>query len=291
MLKFKYLILPTDLSSRSACIASHAVAFARRFDPAVTILHVVEPIRMHHPLGGVPVDLDDVQAARERLAREQLDRFLDKEMEGLAVTRVLDHGDPARQIELRAHAEQATLVMMPTHGYGPFRRFVLGSVTAKVLHDVHCPIWTAAHVDETASHEPADPKVIVCAVDLRPESVLTVHWAAELATAFNARLVIAHAIPALQFGYAISQMAGEVRKVLERGAVAEAANLLQGSRLPDAEVRVEEGDVASVVGKIAEESKADLLVIGRAGSTGALGRLRTHSYAMIRDSPCPVISL
>ena len=37
---------------------------------------------------------------------------------------------------------------MPTHGYGPFRRFILGSNTAKVLHDADCPVWTGVHVEE-----------------------------------------------------------------------------------------------------------------------------------------------
>ncbi len=37
---------------------------------------------------------------------------------------------------------------MPTHGYGPFRRFILGSVTAKVLHDADCPVWTGVHLEE-----------------------------------------------------------------------------------------------------------------------------------------------
>ena len=36
---------------------------------------------------------------------------------------------------------------MPTHGFGPLRRFLLGSVAAKVLHDAQCPVWTSVHTD------------------------------------------------------------------------------------------------------------------------------------------------
>jgi len=32
--------------------------------------------------------------------------------------------------------------MLPTHGRTPLRRFLLGSVTAKVLHDRTVPVWT-----------------------------------------------------------------------------------------------------------------------------------------------------
>ncbi len=34
------------------------------------------------------------------------------------------------------------LIMMPTHGGRHFRSLLIGSVTAKVLHDVRCPVWT-----------------------------------------------------------------------------------------------------------------------------------------------------
>ena len=39
-------------------------------------------------------------------------------------------------------------MIMPTHGYGVFRRFLLGSVTSKVLHDLGCPVLTGAHLTE-----------------------------------------------------------------------------------------------------------------------------------------------
>ena len=41
--------------------------------------------------------------------------------------------------------------------------------------------------------------------------------------------------------------------------------------------------------EILDETKADLLVIGRAAK--GLGRLRSNAYALIRESPCPVISV
>jgi nucleotide-binding universal stress UspA family protein len=49
--------------------------------------------------------------------------------------------------------------------------------------------------------------------------------------------------------------------------------------------------VAGYVKAIADETYADLVVIGRSPDTGVLGRLRTHAYALIRESPCPVISI
>jgi len=52
--------------------------------------------------------------------------------------------------------------MMPTHGLGGFRRFLLGSVTAKVLHDADCPVWTGVHL-ERAPHSKQLSSGISCA--------------------------------------------------------------------------------------------------------------------------------
>jgi hypothetical protein len=49
--------------------------------------------------------------------------------------------------------------------------------------------------------------------------------------------------------------------------------------------------LAGTVERIAAEVHADLLVIGRNPAPGILGRLRTHAYSIIRQSPCPVLSV
>jgi nucleotide-binding universal stress UspA family protein len=51
------------------------------------------------------------------------------------------------------------------------------------------------------------------------------------------------------------------------------------------------GDVAEAVRTEAQRHKADLVIIGRGMLDQSLGRLRTHSYAIIRQAPCPVLSV
>jgi len=50
---------------------------------------------------------------------------------------------------------------------------------------------------------------------------------------------------------------------------------------PTKDMRVEE----------ARRLQADVLVIGRSPQSGMLGRLRDLSYAVVRDAPCPVLSV
>jgi nucleotide-binding universal stress UspA family protein len=51
------------------------------------------------------------------------------------------------------------------------------------------------------------------------------------------------------------------------------------------------GKPAQVIHDEARNQKADLVVVGRGVIQKALGRLRSTAYAIIREAPCPVISV
>jgi nucleotide-binding universal stress UspA family protein len=206
------------------------------------------------------------------------------------VRRLLLQGDPAREIVECARREQVSLIMMPTHGYGPFRRMLLGSVTAKVLHDADCPVWTAAHVETPPAGEAAIRR-IMCAVDLKPGSASALDWPARLAAELGAGLTLVHSLVELDprtQGYYLSP---EWRKFLVDAAERE-IGALQKEAGTAAEVHLTMGPAAKAVCEDARTAQADLLVIGRGlDAGGVLGRLTSQAYAIIRQSPCPVVSV
>jgi len=59
----------------------------------------------------------------------------------------------------------------------------------------------------------------------------------------------------------------------------------------DFRVCVEAGDAAKVIAAAAEKDHADLVLIGRGALPHFAGRLRTHVYSIVRDAPCPVLSI
>jgi nucleotide-binding universal stress UspA family protein len=59
----------------------------------------------------------------------------------------------------------------------------------------------------------------------------------------------------------------------------------------DAAVRIAVGSVKEALLEAALESDADVLMIGRSHPPGAHGRMRDLIYAMVRDSPFPVLSV
>ena len=58
-----------------------------------------------------------------------------------------------------------------------------------------------------------------------------------------------------------------------------------------AEMGAEGGNIALAVRNLALRKRSDLVVIGRGAIRSGLGRLFAHSYDIIRESPCPVLSV
>jgi nucleotide-binding universal stress UspA family protein len=283
------ILLPVDFSERSVRAARYAIPFAQRFQAEVVILHVLPP---HFEFGSVEMAgavLDDLIAERRANASESLNNFLSQEFAGLHPRRVLWEGDPARRIIEFAHEEHCDLISMPTHGHGPFRRLLLGSVTAKVLHDADCPVWTGVHMEEPETHA-AVLQRIVCAVDLGENSTKVLRWAAQIAAEFQAKLTLVHALDSLQpltEGY---QLSPEWRKLVIDLAETDMADL-QLRAGTNVEAVFQEGEATKAVCQEARRLQADLLVLGRGSNKGILGRLTEHSYAIIRQSPCPAVSV
>ncbi|MGQ9634410.1 MAG: universal stress protein [Bryobacteraceae bacterium] len=284
------ILLPVDFSGRCRGAARYAEALARRFGSEVTVLHVLPPPHYEFSvleLGGSI--LNDLYAARTRQAQSDLDSILQEELAGVRVNRILLEGDPARRIVEYAEKEQVDLIVMPTHGYGPFRRFILGSVTAKVLHDADRPVWTGVHLEEVPPLERITFRNVMVAVDLSPHAVDPLSWGAWLASACDARLWIVHATPSLE-GRAGEYFDPDWRIHLADQARAEITKL-QEQAGAKAEVLIEDGDAPRVVCSVAKRLGADVLVIGRGSAAGVFGRLRTNAYSIIRQSPCPVVSV
>jgi nucleotide-binding universal stress UspA family protein len=285
------ILLPTDFSPRSVDVARYAAGVARHYNAEITLLHVLVPLNPAWGATGSGAMTEEVMADQKENAGNRLGMFLTDELRGVPVKRMVCEGDPAAVIATYCSSKRVGLIMMPTRGCTAFRRFLLGSVTAKVLHDVTCPVWTSSHVTDGRASASVSPEVIVCAIAPTPEGDVILHWAADLASDLQARLIVVHAIPSLEFHPETYFLEADMRKALIGDAHARISKILQSTRFPEAEVRVEGGSVSTVVRAAVEDSRADLLIIGRASEKGMVGRLRTHSYALIRESPCPVISI
>ncbi len=227
----------------------------------------------------------------EAFSEKRLDELAAETADGLSVQKLLLKGDPAKKISELVPLMEIDLILMPTHGYGPFRRFVLGSVTTKVLHDVSCPVFTGVHVSELAPFNEQPYKRIACAIDLRDHREAVLRWAWDFAKACEEDLIVIHAAPQLEAGGSYGDWYPSVTCQLLIQAAKEKLDKLIQKVDCKAEIHIDTAEATRYVPQVADDAYADVLVIGRSLETGLLGRLRTHSHALIREARCPVVSI
>jgi nucleotide-binding universal stress UspA family protein len=289
MAGFSRILAPIAFSARCEGAAQYAEALAYHFHSELVLLHVVMPVPAYALPDAMAVGPEVMDEALAQ-AKTRLDQFLAEGLKGIKVKREVLEGDPATEIVQYAREGNFDLIVMPTHGYGPFRRFLLGSVTAKVLHDAHCPVWTGPHLEEAPPYPSISFRKVLCAVDLGPDTPEVLRWGADFAREYGADLAVVHAISnsTITLGgiYFDPEWSTQVRSE-SRGRI---EYLLKESGIK-AEIFITTGDPAEAVRTVAAESSANVLVIGRGRATGVLGRLRTHAYAILRDSPCPVAAI
>lgn len=275
MLPIHHILLPVDFSERCLKMTADAKALAEAYTAEITLLHVVNPMYSFPATAISGPAMVPIPASVIAERQTQLERFAIKELEGATVRRLVYEGDAVEQICGFVKSEDVHLVLLPTHGYGVFRRFLIGSVTAKILHDVACPVLTGVHLDHHA--EAAAPfGNVLCAVDLGAHGQSTLAWAAQFAADLKSSLSIVHAA-------ASADRVASAREELKR--------LQDGTGAESTHVHVQEGDAVRVVCNYAKEREADVIIIGRGARDNASGTLTTKAYAMIRQSPRPVISV
>jgi len=291
MLELKTIVAPVDLSQRSIVGVEHAVALARKFGSRLVFGHVVPMLPDEHPVNIRALypeahwhGFEDLNAK----LYDQMKALIDPHADGVKAEKLVLAGDPASEIKKLTEEREAGLVVMPTHGYGPFRRFLLGSVTNKVLNDVSCPVMTGAHLPEITPINPEPYKRVACAVGLDQHSETALGWAWEFAQAYEADLIVIHAGPRFEDAMAYGEWfpASAMEQVVQdnRRRVDELIAKVGCA----AEVHVENGDPVGVVREIADKAHADVLVVGR---SPASEHFRTNAFGLIRMAPCPVISV
>ncbi len=279
MPSIKKILFPLDFSAQCAGAGRYVEAFAGRFKAEIMLLHAVDR--------GTHAPAEELRPGRAK----QLASFMANELKQFTTHRVPRLGEPGDIIVETAKTWWPDLVMMPTHGLGLYDRFVLGSVTARMLTELDCPIWTDVHSDAAPPLEAIRCRKVLCAVDLSNRSRRVLEWASFLAAEYQAELEILHAVPEEAVAVAAGQ--GSYRKIADSALAHTRGQLaaLQISVGASGSTLVEAGDPVEIVARTAKQFGADLLVLGRHEASGFSGQLHQHFYSIVCESACPVLSI
>src|SRR5579871_4015085 len=290
MLPFQRLLFSVDYSDPCVALVPYVRDMVDHFST-----ELAGPLTLVHAynLGSfatVDVDLSQpgvIEECRE-IEQRRLKDFAARQFPGLAVDTLAEESEPGVLIDELVTERNIDLVMMATHGHGPLRNLLLGSVTGKVLHDVRAAVFTGVGSTLT-SHRPFVPyQSVLCAVSEGPETEGVIQAAAEFAASYRAKLALIHVVELPPSSWEVDIT--PYRKDLMEGARRHLTRLLEKLKV-DAPLSVVDFVIADAIQDEAVNRKADLVIVGRGHAHGTFSRIWSQLYSVVRAAPCPVLSI
>ena len=272
------ILFPVDFSPSCIGMAAYVKQAAEIFSAEVTLLHVCD-LDSHNGFELYVRTPNEIAQEHWEVGRNKLEEFLSFQFRKETCPRILQAGEVSRLIVAAAKENKTDLIIMPTHA-GRFHRMLLGSTTAEVLDGAHCPVLTAQHA-ATIAPRPVEHKTWLCGIELTSDAERVLRLANNAALQAGAELSVIHVIPTSGLGTVTADEQLAYQWIIE----------LQKTLRSDARIVILHGAIKEQLLNAAKEECADVLVIGRKLSTDAFGRVRDLSYSLIRDSPCPVVSV
>jgi nucleotide-binding universal stress UspA family protein len=136
---YKRILLPLDGSPLAEQALPHAIAIAERFQSELVLLRVLIPLS--RPPTAAEAALQRAEGATAVFAREYLERVAASVQErGITVQMITIEGRPHLQIIQYAETNQVDLIVMCTHGQSGLSRWLMGSVSDRVVRGAGVPV-------------------------------------------------------------------------------------------------------------------------------------------------------
>lgn len=140
--KHAKVVVPVDFSPHSRAAAEAALEFVDETQH-LTLVHVL-PIIAEYEAGLAAWSSINDDERRRNAERVFDEMFSEPKFNG--VKSVVLFGEPGSEVAHYADQHGANLIVMPSHGYSGFKRFLLGSVAERVARLSNAHVLILKHV-------------------------------------------------------------------------------------------------------------------------------------------------
>lgn len=304
MIEIRRILCPVDFSDHSRRALDHAMAIARWYESAVTVMHVFSaaPVTSFGPGPVVFEPIVLTQVDRDQLLADTKAFAETEGAPGVTIEAVVREGNPAREILEQANRMTADLLVVGTHGRSGFERVLLGSVAEKVLRKAACPVLTVpTGLPDAVPVGPVFYKRILCPVDFSDSSLHALTYAISMASEADGQLLVLHVIThefehaagVASAGYDSGMTIGEFLRDRENALQRHLQEAVAGaSEFCRVEPLTTHGKPWREVLRLAAEKQSDLIVMGVQGRGAAdLLLFGSTTQHVVREASCPVLTL
>ncbi|NHN49221.1 universal stress protein [Halostella sp. JP-L12] len=282
---YEQILFPTDGSEPADSALDYALQIASEHEATIHVLNVADTnqdslVRIQ---GNV---IDVLEQEGEEIVEDAAQRATER---GISVVSEVLQGDPYRTIVDYSKQWDIDCIVMPTHGRRGLQRFLLGSVTERVINTAHVPVIAVSPDRDRPLTYP--PQHILVPTDGSRGAELAVTEGINVAKASGATLHLLHVVETGNIG-------PDARSVLKQGELTErayevmneATERVEEASLDPVTSVIEHGDPSKVIRDYIDENGIDLAVLGTHGRTDfsryVMGGV---SAKLVRTSPVPVM--
>jgi nucleotide-binding universal stress UspA family protein len=139
---YDQILVPTDGSPAADAAIEHAIDLASRYDARVHALYVVDGSAYSTLEAGAEIVVEALESEGEE-ATERVSKAAEEA--GVEVVSSVVNGTAYRTIREYVEDNGIDLVVMGTHGRQGLDRYLLGSVTERVVRTSDVPVLTVRH--------------------------------------------------------------------------------------------------------------------------------------------------
>ncbi|MFN8597795.1 MAG: universal stress protein [Anaerolineae bacterium] len=262
---FDKILVPLDGSPLSERALAPALALAQQPGTKLILARVPAADGAHDTRGHEPPTGRQLEVSRREI-QGYFEKLREAHAPNIQISTLIPEGNVASAIVDTATAEHVDLILMSTHGYSGVTRWLLGSVTDKVLRIAPCPVL--------AVRKPDPIQKIAITLDGSELSEHAIEPGLELARRFNASVTFLRSVPNVKIDRSLDETEHGLSRREQQDLIDEAAAYLatrsgianQSGLEIKTEVRV--GPAADTIYEFVETYNTDLIVMATHGRTG-----------------------
>jgi nucleotide-binding universal stress UspA family protein len=282
------ILFLTDFSSTSEWALPFVREMAQEYGAKVTALHVQMPDALTY------MTPDSLLAAIESQQDAALAKMKHVEIRLADIPNhvvVVPGKEVWAVVEAMLQQEQVDLIIVGTRGRTGFSKMLLGSTAEEIFRRSQVPVMTIGPYAGANEQRGARWQRVIFASDFSPESLAAAPYAISFAEENDAQLIFVHVVEACRHCKKANK---------KRTTVAEALHQLHVIVPPEAglcrrpETVVEHGDPAARILALANQTSADLIVLGVRSTSRVLVTShfeKTIAHRIVVDAPCPVLTV
>lgn len=280
------ILVATDFSPVSHRALDYAIALARRYDSHIFLTHVISPDA--YPLAAPEVTVGLVQSQRRTAENKIQDMLFSGRLSGMPYEVFIKEGALWPALEKMIEEQNIDLVVVGTHGIGAIQKLIIGSGAEQIFRQSTRPVLTVGPGVDGRNPPEAVFTHILFATDFGLGCDQEAAYAFSIGQEHDATLTLLHVVRHLndysEDGLTLKRES--IKKQLQE-LVPTGAESWCNIRF-----RMAIGEPAGEILRFAEETNADLIVMGAKARAGLAGRMPgTTAYKVVSKSHCPVLTV